>query len=102
MISISIALAAALSASASAKAACKADSYQQLAAEFPHAVKYDPLKARVESVQTTPVMSSHRATRCAMEKARKSYGILGYDVRYDEGEVIGEPISFTSLRQIEQ
>jgi hypothetical protein len=47
MTSISIALAAALIASGSAKAGCQADSYRQLLAKFPDAVRYDPLKATI-------------------------------------------------------
>jgi hypothetical protein len=48
MTSISIALAAALIAPGSTRVGCQADSYKQLLAEFPDAVRYNELKATIE------------------------------------------------------
>lgn len=160
MTSISLAIAAALIASNGAKGACKADSYRQLLADFPDAVRYDSIKATVEFcpdntchkfaarrkascdamvdflvlylryfseynilnkwrpskstslriekvlskqpyVACTRVPSAGRA-RCAVGKAKELYGIVGYDVRYDEGEAIMAPIDLDNMKQAAQ
>jgi hypothetical protein len=48
MTSVSIVLAAALIAPGSTRVGCQADSYRQLLAEFPDAVRYDERKATIE------------------------------------------------------
>jgi transglutaminase-like putative cysteine protease len=40
--------------------------------------------------------------RCAIEKARATYRIVGYNVTYDEGKAIKITMSFKSLKQAAQ
>jgi hypothetical protein len=132
MTSISIALAAALIAPGSTRVGCQADSYKQLLAEFPDAVRVQRAQSddRIPYFSDYNVLEKWRArqdtnhlvdkvlskspyvacmrndtaapAKCVMRKAKESYRIVGYNVTHDEREEIRIPISFSNLKQTAQ
>ena len=67
--------------------------------------KHDDVQRVVDQIMTTPLLrpclSQVVAAKphCALDKAVAAHKIMGFDVRYDEGRVVREPISFAALEQ---
>ena len=67
--------------------------------------KRDDVQHAVDQIMTTPLLRPCLSqvvaarSRCALDKAVAAHKIKGFDVRYDEGRVAREPISFATLEQ---
>jgi hypothetical protein len=67
--------------------------------------KRDDVQRAVDQIMSTPLLRPclsqvvSARPRCALDKAVAAHKIRGFDVRYEEGRVVREPISFAALEQ---